>query len=162
MGGRYQKHNNNFGRVEDERHTPQAFSHFTYEASKHKFLVVDIQGVGDIYTDPQVHTRNGRDFGEGNLGERGISKFLETHRCNAICRYLKLPPINPFLSSNSLGRMKDRKSNHLSAGETGESSHTANKVNYAHRQDRAISRKLRGSGAKTEERGSGKEQCVIV
>ena len=32
--------------------------------------------------------------GKGNLGQRGIERFLSTHRCNAICRYLKLPSIN--------------------------------------------------------------------
>jgi elongation factor 2 kinase len=54
--GDYRKHNNNFGYVsDDERNTPQAFSHFTFEISKRNLLVVDIQGVGDFYTDPQVH-----------------------------------------------------------------------------------------------------------
>ncbi len=33
-------------------------------------------------------------FGKGNLGAKGIDKFLSTHHCNAICRYLKLPAIN--------------------------------------------------------------------
>jgi elongation factor 2 kinase len=51
IDGEYRKHNNNFGFVsEDERNTPQAFSHFTYECSSHKLLVCDIQGVGDLYT----------------------------------------------------------------------------------------------------------------
>ena len=36
------------------RNTPQAFSHFTYEASEQKILICDVQGVNDIYTDPQV------------------------------------------------------------------------------------------------------------
>lgn len=53
--GEYRKHNNNYGYVsDDERNTPQAFSHFTYIASKRSMLVVDIQGVGDLYTDPYV------------------------------------------------------------------------------------------------------------
>ena len=96
IDGVYQKHNNNYGCVsEDERNTPQAFSHFTYEASKHQLLAVDIQGVGDLYTDPQIHTLNGRDFGKGNLGRQGFQKFLASHRCNDICRYLKLQLINP-------------------------------------------------------------------
>lgn len=30
--------------------------------------MVDIQGVGDLYTDPQIHTEKGTDFGDGNLG----------------------------------------------------------------------------------------------
>ncbi len=51
IDGDYRKHNNNFGFVsEEERNTPQAFSHFTYECSSHKLLVCDIQGVGDLYT----------------------------------------------------------------------------------------------------------------
>jgi len=95
--GDYHKHNNNFGFVEDEmeRNTPQAFSHFTYEASNHTMLVCDIQGVGDQYTDPQIHTVIGTDFGKGNLGKQGMDKFISTHKCNSICKYLKLPPINP-------------------------------------------------------------------
>jgi len=101
ISGPYRKHNNNYGFVnEDERNTPQAFSHFSYEVSEKQLLVCDIQGVADLYTDPQIHTVVGDDkvdrpFGKGNLGQRGIDQFLKTHRCNPICRYLKLPPINP-------------------------------------------------------------------
>lgn len=51
IAGVYRKHNNNYGFVnEDERNTPQAFSHFTYEASGRRVLVCDIQGVADKYT----------------------------------------------------------------------------------------------------------------
>jgi len=101
ISGAYRKHNNNFGFVnEHERNTPQAFSHFSYEASGHSLLICDIQGVADIYTDPQIHTVAGEDkkerpFGKGNLGQKGIDQFLKTHHCNPICHYLKLPPINP-------------------------------------------------------------------
>lgn len=95
MDGEYRKHNSNYGYVsEEERNTPQAFSHFTYEASSHRLLVVDIQGVSDSYTDPQVHSIDGAGFGKGNMGRRGIEKFLQKHRCNPICRYLKLPAVN--------------------------------------------------------------------
>ena len=38
----------------------------------------------------QVHTIDGQKFGVGNLGMYGIEKFLESHRCNHICEYLKL------------------------------------------------------------------------
>lgn len=31
-------------------------------------MVVDVQGVGDLYTDPQVHTADGEEFNDGNLG----------------------------------------------------------------------------------------------
>jgi len=105
IDGPYRKHNNNFGYVsEDERNTPQAFSHFTYEASEHIILICDIQGVGDLYTDPQMHTieieennLKGAFRGKGNMGAMGIGKFLATHQCNAICKYLRLPSINAKL-----------------------------------------------------------------
>jgi elongation factor 2 kinase len=64
--GHYVKYNSNSGFVlaENEaqairRQTPQAFSHFTFERSGHEIMVVDIQGVGDLYTDPQIHTATG-------------------------------------------------------------------------------------------------------
>mmetsp|Transcript_7902 Transcript_7902/g.19912 ORF Transcript_7902/g.19912 Transcript_7902/m.19912 type:complete len:459 (-) Transcript_7902:224-1600(-) len=98
IDGEYRKHNNNYGYVnEDERNTPQAFSHFTYHASKGTTLICDIQGVGDLYTDPQMHTVINQDFGRGNLGQEGFKKFLQTHRCNAICQYFRLPSINAKL-----------------------------------------------------------------
>ena len=39
-------------------------------------------GVGDLYTDPQIHTANGDDYGEANLGPRGMALFFSTHKCN--------------------------------------------------------------------------------
>jgi len=42
--------NSNCGAVLSDRNTPQAFSHFTWEHSKHSLLVVDLQGVNDYYT----------------------------------------------------------------------------------------------------------------
>jgi hypothetical protein len=56
-GGR-RKWNNNWDWSDDQRNTPQAFSHFTWEASGHKLLVCDLQGVGDLWTDPQIHTHD--------------------------------------------------------------------------------------------------------
>ena len=56
------KYNSNSGFVDNTacRQTPQAFSHFTFERSGHELIVVDIQGVGDLYTDPQIHTADGK------------------------------------------------------------------------------------------------------
>jgi hypothetical protein len=75
------------------RNTPQAFSHFTYEDSGQCMVVCDIQGVHDMYTDPQIHTLDGKGYGQGNMGKGGIEKWIQSHVCNDICRYLGLRQI---------------------------------------------------------------------
>ena len=72
--GEYLKHNTNAGWVEAEHHrnTPQVFSHYTFAASCGRAMIVDIQGVDDLYTDPQFHTYDMQGYGgEGNLGPKG-------------------------------------------------------------------------------------------
>jgi myosin-heavy-chain kinase len=91
--GEYQKHSNNSGAILGDRNTPQAFSHFTYEESKHELVIVDIQGVEDVYTDPQIHTKSGVGYGVGNLGQRGIERWVSTHTCNSVCVSLGLPTL---------------------------------------------------------------------
>lgn len=94
--GDYVKYNSNSGFVQGDdllRNTPHAFSHFTWELTKGLKICVDVQGVGDLYTDPQLHTLDGEGYGEGNLGLRGMALFFRTHECNALCRRLGL---NPF------------------------------------------------------------------
>mmetsp|Transcript_18157 Transcript_18157/g.57014 ORF Transcript_18157/g.57014 Transcript_18157/m.57014 type:complete len:455 (+) Transcript_18157:23-1387(+) len=102
VAGDFRKHNDNFGFVsgvvdDDEtpwRATPQAFSHFTFCETAGDRIVVDVQGVGDLFTDPQIHTRDGVGFGVGNGGGRGLALFFATHRCNRICKCMGLLPFD--------------------------------------------------------------------
>ena len=56
-------------------------------------MIVDLQGVGNILTDPQIHCLDKHRFGKGNLGYLGMLMFFNTHQCNEHCRALGL--INP-------------------------------------------------------------------
>jgi elongation factor 2 kinase len=75
------KHNTNSGFVDVDLHriTPQVFSAYSFYASRGTRLVADIQGVGDLYTDPQVLSIDYR-FGDGDLGPRGMALFFHTFR----------------------------------------------------------------------------------
>lgn len=55
----FTKHNTNAGFVDEDLHrvTPQVFSAYSFYESEGERLVADIQGVGDLYTDPQGKKR---------------------------------------------------------------------------------------------------------
>lgn len=54
--GDYVKHNNNTDWTNELKVTAQAYSHFTWQATGNKLMVVDLQGVGYILTDPVIHS----------------------------------------------------------------------------------------------------------
>jgi elongation factor 2 kinase len=37
-------------------------------------------GVNDLWTDPQLHSLSGDDYGDGNLGIPGIALFFLSHQ----------------------------------------------------------------------------------
>jgi len=108
MIGTFTKYNSNFGEVyeqsdskkpltaqEKDKRTrvfkfSEAFSHFSLEESGGSMLVCDLQGVNDLFTDPQIHTEDGKGLGMGNMGEEGITKWKSKHVCNEVCRALQL------------------------------------------------------------------------
>eukprot|EP00743_Colponemidia_sp_Colp-15_P017335 GILK01021403.1.p1 GENE.GILK01021403.1~~GILK01021403.1.p1 ORF type:complete len:221 (-),score=20.29 GILK01021403.1:104-766(-) len=117
MTGTFTKYNNNFGEVYDTssdknatasvnaRHaetllTAEAFSHFTLHESGGSMLVCDLQGVNDLFTDPQIHTEEGKGLGMGNMGAEGIAKWVIKHKCNVICRQIGLRSLIPSRDPN--------------------------------------------------------------
>lgn len=107
--GDYVKYNSNSGYVNgdnpDDRFSQaaQAFSHFTFERSRGRFLVSDLQGVNHILTDPVIHTLNPERFrlADTNLGQEGFKFFFATHVCNDICRKLGLKSNASMITSGS-------------------------------------------------------------
>ncbi len=97
IDGAYVKYNSNAGWVNEDvsydhrfSQAAQAFSHFTFERSRGRFLVSDLQGVGHMLTDPAIHTRDPDRFrlSETNLGSDGFKFFFASHECNAVCQAL--------------------------------------------------------------------------
>ena len=92
--GAYVKHNNNAGALDFDgvhRATPHVFSRFSFYASAGQLMIVDIQGVGNLWTDPQIHSLAGDDYGDGNLGVGGMALFFSTSRYGPVARSLGLP-----------------------------------------------------------------------
>ena len=107
--GSYIKHNNNCGYVNNEtpndwfNQAAQAFSHFTFERSRGRFLVSDLQGVGGVLTDPAIHTLDSVRFklADINLGKEGFKFFFATHVCSGICATLGLKSNAAMMISGS-------------------------------------------------------------
>ncbi|CAB9524585.1 Myosin heavy chain kinase [Seminavis robusta] len=93
LRGQYQKYNSNNGFVNTagslQCQVAQAYSHFSYEESDESEMVVDIQGSGYTYTDPQLHSQS-KEYGRADRGKNGFTDFFRTHKCNFICAALHL------------------------------------------------------------------------
>uniref|UniRef100_A0AAY4EK94 non-specific serine/threonine protein kinase n=1 Tax=Denticeps clupeoides TaxID=299321 RepID=A0AAY4EK94_9TELE len=112
--GEFRKFNNNNG---DEivptnllEETMLAFSHWTYEYTRGELLVLDLQGVGEILTDPSVIKSGEKGsydmiFGPANLGDDAIRNFRAKHHCNSCCR--KLNPLSAFRTRDLVGQTVD-------------------------------------------------------
>jgi elongation factor 2 kinase len=75
------------------------FSAFSFYESQGNRLVADIQGVGNLFTDPQVLSSDYR-FGDGDLGPRGMALFFKTFCHNTVASAMGIP-VFP-LSNNEL------------------------------------------------------------
>jgi len=100
--GTFEKFNSNGGYEDTTAAVLNAFSHWTWHVSGHKFLVCDLQGVQKghkyVLTDPCIHSVDGR-FGLTDLGVVGMERVLSNHVCNTLCHVLGLE--NPM---SGLGR----------------------------------------------------------
>ncbi|PKC62185.1 kinase-like protein [Rhizophagus irregularis] len=101
----YKRFNANTGVITELRPILEAFVHFTYEYTKGYLVVCDLQGIEltneFLLTDPAIHCIDSLRFGRTNFGKEGINQlFLANHRCNDICKQLKLKHISNGLSED--------------------------------------------------------------
>lgn len=94
LDGKFEKFNSNSGYVEPGHTDIQALSHFSFQHTRGKYLLVDLQGIKTnsnqyLLTDPAFHSKLSN-CGETDLGYRGIESFFKTHECSESCRALKL------------------------------------------------------------------------
>jgi len=93
--GRFIKFNSNAGYIDKEYEMPQAFSHFTYQVTDGRMMVLDLQGwcEGGNYTltDPAIMTA---DYAllptDTNRGAEAMEEFMRAHECGETCRKLHL------------------------------------------------------------------------
>ncbi|KAH8054922.1 alpha-kinase [Aureococcus anophagefferens] len=93
FGDTFVKHNTNSGWTDtnQQRLTPEAFSAHSFYASRGDVLVCDIQGVGDLFTDPQLHSCD-ESHGDGDLGRRGMALFFaSSDGSNELMKLLEIP-----------------------------------------------------------------------
>ena len=77
----------------------QCFVHYSYERSGKELMIVDIQGSGLKFTDPEIASRELKSDGKvlfcaGNLTTVAINTFIKEHQCNFYCRCIGLKELN--------------------------------------------------------------------
>lgn len=98
--GDFIKYINNNGELcgEDSeiRKKAESLAHFSYEKSKGRLMLLDIQGSDHTLYDPEFASRQMMDdagnvqFCTGNLSMAAIDNFFSNHSCNMFCTILNL------------------------------------------------------------------------
>ncbi|CAD8064174.1 unnamed protein product [Paramecium sonneborni] len=102
---KFQKYTTNFYGSNQEFYYYSVFSHFSYIESKGLFVITDLQGYDNIFTDPSIQTKKNRikiqkngqsiyilDVDNTNQNQRGIDIFLQQQHkdCSVYCTQLQL------------------------------------------------------------------------
>ena len=73
-GGDFSKYTNNYDTC--IKHSMSCFSHFSHVQSQCLFMITDLQGKGNLLSDPAIHSEDTTLFKERtNLGQKGILTF---------------------------------------------------------------------------------------
>lgn len=109
-----QKWNNNSGGVsmDDYASVLQSFSHWTYQFTRGRLMVVDLQGVKTpdkmyFLIDPAIHFQDLNRYRETrtNLGAKGMREFFRTHVCTKVCEKLDLEKVENNIDEETFKRL---------------------------------------------------------
>ena len=89
--GEFQRYTDNESWRNPSFETMMALSHWSHTSTQGKFMLCDLQGVGYLLTDPQIHSLDDS-WGQGDIGEEGMKNFYTAHYCNDLCRKMQLRP----------------------------------------------------------------------
>ncbi|CAD8057503.1 unnamed protein product [Paramecium sonneborni] len=78
--GEFVKYNNNYGFIHEDptlelNKFAQSFTYYTYFISSFNYMVSDVQGVGNYFTDPAINTIKGT-FDDTDMGQEGTMMYL--------------------------------------------------------------------------------------
>jgi hypothetical protein len=79
----FERYTNNFGDIANHSRTLLALSHWSYQSSGGNIMVTDLQGIGYMLTDPQIHKASTSTnevvsvFGDGDCRSQGMSAFFK-------------------------------------------------------------------------------------
>ena len=99
--GEFIKYMNNDGQCDKESELAkkaECLAHFSFEKSNESLLLTDIQGCGEILTDPEIASANLAENKEllfciGNYCRKAIKCFGLSHECNSYCQLVGLNPL---------------------------------------------------------------------
>lgn len=129
--GEFRRFNSNTGWTSGEE-LPDAFSHWTWQQTKKKCLVCDLQGCKKddrdipksakkkkgiestpyyLFTDPAINSSDKHAGGIMDLGDAGIETWFYYHKCNSLCkrmgldteRWINPKPRLPVMQNSSYG-----------------------------------------------------------
>ncbi|CAK89903.1 unnamed protein product (macronuclear) [Paramecium tetraurelia] len=91
----WKKYSNNLQYISPEYYYLSSFSHFTYEETGKQFLIADLQGKLNIFSDPSIQSlgnyNQNLNNDTTNLNHAGIANFIQAHeKCSFICQKLQL------------------------------------------------------------------------
>lgn len=100
IDGSFSKYINNTGLVCEEgtsviHKKAECLTHYSYEKSSRKLMLLDIQGSEYTLYDPEIASVSLQAneeylFGAGNLTSNAIKSFIKSHKCNMFCTYVGL------------------------------------------------------------------------